>query len=150
MPTKECVRHADDSERLGHSDDSRCCPHSLPPLQGTNSLEMHPPTNPHPRQELTSAETAPGTAATAAPRRMATVDSFMMIVDTMEEMFTDIKTRFYVLQARSMYNSAESIEVESFLPSSELSTRVRDSCPGLMSGTHQILLCRVWREMCNY
>jgi hypothetical protein len=51
-------------------------------------------------QELTSAETTPGTtAATAAPRRMATVDSFMMIVDTMEEMFTDIKTKFCVLQS---------------------------------------------------
>jgi hypothetical protein len=39
---------------------------------------------------------------------MATVDSFMMIVDTMkEEMFTDIKTKFYVLQSKVIAASIE-------------------------------------------
>jgi hypothetical protein len=44
---------------------------------------MHPPFNPAhqvKRQELTSAETTLGAAATAAPRMIAIEDSFMMIV----------------------------------------------------------------------
>ena len=94
-------------------------PHSAPVTQQTSTLPLgirnsrdassdeHRPS----KQELTSAETTPGTAETAAPRRMATVDSFMMIVDDEEEMFTDMKTKFYVLQSKKPV-VAESIEVD--------------------------------------
>lgn len=75
---------------IGHGDTAAAAQSYPPGTQTLSTIRI--------RQELTSAETTLGAAATAAPRMIAIEDSFMMtVLYTMDEMLIDFKINFYVL-----------------------------------------------------